>query len=52
MRRHASLSAAFTNAFDAASSAPAQVQVECYQTLMQSLDILLEHVCLLIPKLL
>src|SRR6266478_1917928 len=48
----ASRSTTFTNAFDPASSAPAQVQVECYQTLMQSPDIPLERVCLLIPRLL
>ncbi len=46
------LSTAFTNAFDPASSAPAQVQVECYQALVQSPDIPLEHVCLHIPRLL
>ncbi len=27
-----------------------QVQVECYQTLLQSLDISLKRVCLLIPR--
>ena len=48
----ASYSAAFTftNMSDPASSAPAQAQVGCYQTLMQSLDIPLEHACLLIPR--
>src|SRR6266446_1856446 len=44
----ATLSAAFTNAFDPASSAPAQVQVECYQMLMQSPDIPIELVCLVV----
>ena len=48
----ASLSAASTNAFDPASSAPAQVLLESYQTLMQSPDVPLEYVCLLIPRLL
>ncbi|SRR6266403_791473 len=51
-RTSASLSAAFTSAFDPASSAPAQVWVECYQALIQSPNIPLEHVCLLIPMLL
>jgi len=48
----ASLSAAFTNISDPSSSAPARMQVECYQTLMLSPDIPFEHICLLIPRLL
>ncbi|SRR6266478_950878 len=38
------------NTSDPASSVLARAQVECCQTLMQLLDIRLEHVCLLIPR--
>ncbi len=40
----ASLSAAFTNSFDPLLRR--QVQIKCYQTLIQSSNIPLEHVCL------